>query len=766
MIASRPRGRLTRICAVSGFGLGLLVVSTPSGSLRGDPLEDEIRELEVRERFVEAFARAVARASELADSSGPLAPETLAALERTGTIAYQGGALDVAERVLERTLTLREESHGPSSIEVAESLLGRGRVARVAAERDLARASIERALAIVEPRARRHPRLYADLLAARANWLRRDDLDAAIGESERALEARLEDREARAVDVADDLTWLGWMLFHRGRHAEARVRFDEAEARLRDAGLEQHTLLGVVLSARADERAIHGDWVEAERLYRTSTAIFDAARRGYFPGFARRKSPRHGYPYLALTVLRQGRGDEAFELLERGRGAITTEFLDLARWRDVDPAGYAEAQRRRAAWLGAERASRAPDAEPERGIRLLLLALERYASVLEAEQRYLERIERPGATAARVQAALGPTEAYVGWEEITLGDEHRASSGPSLHETWAYVVRSDGVRWVPLARAEPGRPRPLERELYRYVGMVRRAASWPLRVDRDDELRALGAELARVLVEPVVPHLAGVDRLIIELSDLVPFLPVESLALADGTCLKQRFAVSYSPSASAYLGWKETSRWADLTARPALAIGDPRLPYARGEVESVAALFPSATVLRGPAASEAELERLAVADRLREFGVVHLAAHMISPWHHERAALRLADGLVELPEILAGWRLDADLVTLSGCRSMTGRVFPERGEYLGFPQALFAVGARAVVASTWEVDDEAAALLMRRFYENLTGQPGMSPGQALREAGLWLRDYEDEGGARPFEHPVYWSGFILLGAPE
>ena len=39
----------------------------------------------------------------------------------------------------------------------------------------------------------------------------------------------------------------------------------------------------------------------------------------------------------------------------------------------------------------------------------------------------------------------------------------------------------------------------------------------------------------------------------------------------------------------------------------------------------------------------------------------------------------------------------------------------------------------------------------------------MTKVQALREAKTWLRAYEDESGARPFEHPYYWSAFVLIG---
>jgi len=36
----------------------------------------------------------------------------------------------------------------------------------------------------------------------------------------------------------------------------------------------------------------------------------------------------------------------------------------------------------------------------------------------------------------------------------------------------------------------------------------------------------------------------------------------------------------------------------------------------------------------------------------------------------------------------------------------------------------------------------------------------------LREAKAWLRTYTGPSGGRPWEHPYYWSGFILFGAGE
>jgi CHAT domain-containing protein len=54
---------------------------------------------------------------------------------------------------------------------------------------------------------------------------------------------------------------------------------------------------------------------------------------------------------------------------------------------------------------------------------------------------------------------------------------------------------------------------------------------------------------------------------------------------------------------------------------------------------------------------------------------------------------------------------------------------------------------------------------MVRFYENML-ERGKNRSEALREAKQWLRDLEGRGGARPYSHPAYWSGFVLIGDPD
>jgi tetratricopeptide (TPR) repeat protein len=235
-----------------------------------------------------------------------------------------------------------------------------------------------------------------------------------------------------------------------------------------------------------------------------------------------------------------------------------------------------------------------------------------------------------------------------------------------------------------------------------------------------------------------------------------------------------------------------------------------RLPGTRREVEAVARLFPAGTVttLMGEQACESTVQDLARSGRMKGFRYLHFATHGESdPLHAYRSALNLApdpdrsadplvlegDGTITAEQIARTWELDADLVVLSACESGLGRAAGGEG-YLGFAQPLFAKGARSLVLSLWKVDDDATALLMTRFYQNLLGaraglKSPLGKAEALAEAKAWLRGAgpEEVGAAlaalprgpivrreavapktaaRPYEDPTYWAGFILIGSPD
>jgi CHAT domain-containing protein len=111
-----------------------------------------------------------------------------------------------------------------------------------------------------------------------------------------------------------------------------------------------------------------------------------------------------------------------------------------------------------------------------------------------------------------------------------------------------------------------------------------------------------------------------------------------------------------------------------------------------------------------------------------------------------------------LPEI---YQLDArscELAILSACRTNYG---PEqRGEGTWtLSRGFLVAGARRVVASTWLVDDEAAASLIS-YYSSLLARTDQGPpayARQLQAAKRWVRQQEK------WRSPYYWGTFVLVG---
>jgi len=150
------------------------------------------------------------------------------------------------------------------------------------------------------------------------------------------------------------------------------------------------------------------------------------------------------------------------------------------------------------------------------------------------------------------------------------------------------------------------------------------------------------------------------------------------------------------------------------------------------------------------------------------------------------------DGIVTAADILALDLSGTELVVLSACETGLGSI--QNGEGVAGLRRAFAVaGAKCLVMTLWRVHDLASMLLMQGFYQALERESGLNAtavSAALRQAKLrvrgmsaadalsslqslpagvdeklvesnreWLRALAP--AARPFEHPVYWGGFVV-----
>ncbi len=250
--------------------------------------------------------------------------------------------------------------------------------------------------------------------------------------------------------------------------------------------------------------------------------------------------------------------------------------------------------------------------------------------------------------------------------------------------------------------------------------------------------------LYRDLIAPI-ENVLGTEDLIV-----VPYGPLHSLpfhCLFDGKrYLVDNFNVCYAPCASIFA---HSHRQQRQDSRPSLIVGvdDPRMPFIRDEVESVAKVVPEPRVLWGAEATEQALREYGAQSRL-----IHIATHgcfrQDSPMF---SSIRLADSYVSLYDLYR-INLPAELLTLSGC--VTGLdVVDEGDELIGLTRGLLYAGAQSLLLSLWDVDDRSTSRFMREFYGELA--KGSRKADALRIAMLRLREQ--------YSHPYYWAPFKLIG---
>ncbi len=186
------------------------------------------------------------------------------------------------------------------------------------------------------------------------------------------------------------------------------------------------------------------------------------------------------------------------------------------------------------------------------------------------------------------------------------------------------------------------------------------------------------------------------------------------------------------------------------------------LPGAEAEGRAIARLL-GATVLIGARATET-----AVRARLATAPLIHLATHGMAygtASTARRSYVALSpdstnDGLLTLGELMddSTLVLHAELVVLSACQTGLGDLKQAEGT-IGLQRAFLAKGARSVLVSLWNVDDEATRLLMKRFYVYwLSSTAPHTKAEALQLA------QRDVRALSRFANPKYWAGFQLVGA--
>jgi CHAT domain-containing protein len=180
------------------------------------------------------------------------------------------------------------------------------------------------------------------------------------------------------------------------------------------------------------------------------------------------------------------------------------------------------------------------------------------------------------------------------------------------------------------------------------------------------------------------------------------------------------------------------------------------LPNAAQEADAVASMYTSATLLIGERATRVRFTAAA-----QRSGMIHYAGHADSSSADPFGSLHLASdasgrtGDLNANAIASLNLVRTELVILAACGTMRGDFQHVEG-MPSIARAFLAAGARNVVGTLWEVDDDAVAPLFQRIHVEL--RRGSDPPDALRIAQSALAH---ERNIR-LSHPSTWAPVELL----
>lgn len=181
--------------------------------------------------------------------------------------------------------------------------------------------------------------------------------------------------------------------------------------------------------------------------------------------------------------------------------------------------------------------------------------------------------------------------------------------------------------------------------------------------------------------------------------------------------------------------------------------GFPPLPHVADEIDSIHALFKGERLLD----HNFLMPRLEGELKNGRYSILHIATHGQFATDVNQSFLLTFDArltMTQLEQLVGLFRYRQDpleLLTLSACQTGIG----DDRAALGLAGIAVKAGAKSALATLWFINDEASSELVAEFYRQLHDS-SVSKARALQIAQLKLLS------DRLYEHPAYWSAFLLL----
>lgn len=744
---------------------------------------------------------------------GPDHPYVATTVNNLATLYRIQGRYEEAEPLYQRSLIIREKVLGLENPELADSLNGLATLYHSQGRYAEAEPLYERALAIRE---KRLPNNHPDVAQSLNN------LALLYLNEGRHREAELLNRQSlviweRAVgpdhpNFATALNNLAGVFENEGRYSDAEEYYKRALAILEKGLGPKHPKVAVALSNLARVQDKLGRYQDALLLVRRTVSLKMANKNAAFPVLYHAaeknlisKVEALGLSYETAQRNQQSATGVAISRLAARFAAGTDELAALVR-QDQDIS--LESNRLDKALVAAISKRSSQRSEPAEDL---------IRKQIEDRNRERQRLQRtlaekfPNYSALSIPSplTLDETQALLSEDEALIVFDFDSGS-------YAWIVTRTSADWFELKITT--------KELEADVKTLRVALTSPLVTLSD--LKPFNTQLAYKIYQATFgvfqEQLATKARLSIVTNGAMTGLPPHLLVTKDPTAkdLKEvdwfvrSHAITILPSVSSLNVLRKFSA-ASSVAKPMIAFADPlfsktkrsqeqmklgalvnrsitrsyrgtqldiadlaerldQLPGTRTEVEAIASVLRAerSDIFLGMAATETAVKRA----KLDRYRIIYFATHGLVSGEIEEFARTQAepalaftipdkpnefdDGLLQASEV-AQLKLDADWVVLSACNTAAGDK-PGAEALSGLARAFFYAGARSLIVSHWEVDDQATIRLMTTIFQTSSNQPGLSHAETLRKSILSMLDNPE---AVHFLHPRFWAPFVVVGEP-
>ena len=706
---------------------------------------------------------------------GPTHPEVAMALNNLGGWLAAQGRADEALVLYQRALAIVQQQYGPDHPNVASALNNIGTLQQETGRHQEALATLRRSLAIREQRlGEDHPLTATSVHNLALAFTASGDRTTALALEQRALTSTHDNPASRPVRAAAQL--------HLSQLYFAAAQPDLAIVWGKEAVNTQQALRA---ETQGLERALQSSYLERQR---------------------------RAYDHLADLLIAQGRIAEAQDVLQMLKEAELHEDLRRAETLDprttrIDLTGLERSRfaryyalRDELATLAVERQTlqaraRTAPLPPPDAARLRQIEGDLQPVAARAMQAFFPALEREMAGLA----ATGTVPAGQEASRLRPALDALAQSEPQARAVGVqYLVTAQRLSIVLSLPGSPpiARQLPVDRkDLYQRIAAVLAQMQSPYADTA--RLRPGLQALHQLLIAPIAEDLRryGARTLMLSLDDQLRLVPFAALVDERQRFLVQDYSLAlYNEAARLSLQRPDERRW--RIAAMGLSEAVENLQPLRAVPAEIAAI-----VAGGSGSGDTFLNAAFDGARLRSvlrppaagapgYNVLHIASHFVMQpglpalsrlYLGDKSRLTLAD--ISRENLPFG---SFDLVTFSACETGRGGgrdVDGREMESLGAKAQN--QGARAVMATLWQVADESTGAFMRDFYAASSAQR-LNKAEALRAVQLAMIEgrlrrtqaTEDVRGvalpqadsrvrgapdAASWASPFHWAPFVVMG---